>query len=66
MIIPSPILLLSARRIFSGFHQWIVGRHRRSGAGAVPRHLAFATPLGVLMFHPLIGLLPRLFSLRLS
>ena len=29
----------------------------------VPRHLAVAAPLGVLMFHPLIGMLPHLFLL---
>jgi hypothetical protein len=56
-------LFLNARRIFASLGHWIVRRQRHFGGRVVPRHTAFATPLRVLMFHPLICLLPRLFLL---
>ena len=56
-------LLLNARRFSLGFGRGIVWRQNHSAGGVVPRYLAVADPLGVLIFHPLIGLLSHLFLL---
>jgi hypothetical protein len=57
---PMAALLLIGSRFFSWPWPWDC---RATGPFLLSRHVAVAPALGVLIFHPLIGLLPRLFCL---